>query len=91
MQAGNGTVTYYVDGVRLFSTGGKYYPRRSMAIYFNEWFLDGELCGSGAVRAYEQQVDWVYYVGNSLLAPAAVLAQVDAHRAVGTAFADTVA
>jgi len=91
MQAGNGTVTFYVDGVRLFSTGGKYYPRRSMSIYFNEWFIDGELGGPGAVRSYEQQVDWVYFASNKVLAPAAVLAQVSAHRAAGTAFTDTVA
>jgi Cellulose binding domain len=91
MQAINGTVTYYVDGVRLFGTGGKYYPRRTMAIYFNEWFIDGELGIPGAVRAYEQQVDWVYYKADTLLAPADVQAEVDAHRAAGVAFADAVA
>jgi hypothetical protein len=62
-----------------------------MAIYFNQWFIEGELGGAGAVRAYEQQVDWVYYTANTQLAPADVVAQIDAHRAAGIAFADTVA
>jgi hypothetical protein len=91
IQAGNGVVIFYLDGVQVHSTSGKYYPRQPMSLCFSEWFIDGELGGVGAVRGYTQQVDWVYYAGGQVLAPSTVEAQVNAHRAAGTAFLDTVA
>ncbi|WP_238012858.1 glycosyl hydrolase [Dactylosporangium sp. AC04546] len=89
MQVGAGTVTYLVDGVAVFATDGKYYPRQPMFLCFNIWYIDGEIGPAGAVRSYRQEVDWVYYVGGHVVAPAAVQAQVDAYRAAGRTLVDT--
>jgi hypothetical protein len=90
MQVGGGIVTYYIDGAQVHRTTGKYYPRQKMNLCFNIWFIDGELGPKGAVRTYEQQVDWVYYAEDRILTPAAVDAQIDAQRRAGTRSLDSV-
>ncbi|GAA2666119.1 cellulose binding domain-containing protein [Nonomuraea recticatena] len=88
VQVSGGRVKYYVDG-RLFADhGGVYYPETPMWIMFNQWFID--LQGGSARRAYQQQVDWVYHTKNEVVSPAGVLSRVNALRAAGTAFQDTV-
>jgi hypothetical protein len=68
MQVGGGTVTYFIDGAKVFSSNGRYYPRQTMAIDFNEWFIEGGLIGGSGTRTYHQQVDWVYHVANQVVA-----------------------
>jgi hypothetical protein len=88
MTVGQGSVTYYVDGVRQFATSGAYYPRSPMVMAFNEWFVDGGLGAVGGTRSYTQQVDWTYYVAGKVLTPTQAQAQVDAQRAAGHTFVD---
>jgi hypothetical protein len=84
-----GTVTYYVDGQRLFSTGGKYYPRREMQMLFNQWFVDGELGAPGATLDSALEVDFVYYARDTVLSPDAAQEQVALLRQSGTARIDS--
>jgi hypothetical protein len=85
-----GTVTYYIDGSQYFSTTGKYYPRQSMTIDFNEWFINGYLNGSSTPRSWQEQVGWVYYADGQALSPAAVDNQIASYQSAGTSFVDTV-
>ncbi|MCK2219589.1 hydrolase [Actinomadura sp. ATCC 31491] len=88
IQVSGGRIRYYVDG-RLFADHGDiYYPETPMWIMFNQWFID--LQAATGTRAYRQQVDWLYYSKNEVVAPAEVTSRVTAFRAAGTAFRDTV-
>ncbi|MFE9663237.1 cellulose binding domain-containing protein [Streptomyces sp. NPDC005955] len=83
-------IRYYLDG-RLFGThGAGFLPERAMLISFNQWFTDLAGQTSTAPRSYEQQVDYVLHVKDQVLTPAQVASKVDAYRATGTAFSDTV-
>ncbi|GAA3474740.1 cellulose binding domain-containing protein [Nonomuraea roseola] len=88
VQVSGGRVKYYVDGHLFADHGGVYYPETPMWIMFNQWFID--LQGGSTRRAYQQQVDWVYHSKNEVVSPAGVLSRVNALRAAGTAFQDTV-
>jgi hypothetical protein len=90
IQVNNGTVAYYIDGSQVFTSTGKYYPRQSMTIDFNNWFIDGELLGSSTSRTYNEQVDWVYYNAGANVSPSDVQSQVNSYRAAHTTFTDTV-
>jgi hypothetical protein len=90
MTVNAGTVTYYIDGTQVFSSTGKYYPRQTMTIDFNNWFIDGELLSSSTPRTYDEQVDWVYYDAGQVLSTNDVLSQVSAYRSAGSTFTDTV-
>jgi hypothetical protein len=90
MTVSAGTVTYYIDGTQVFSSTGKYYPRQTMTIDFNNWFIDGELLSSSTPRTYDEQVDWVYYNAGQVLSTSSVLSQVDTYRSAGATFTDTV-
>lgn len=88
IQVSGGRIRYYVDG-RLFADhGGEYYPETPMWIMFNQWFID--LQAATGTRTYRQQVDWVYHAKNEVVPPADVLGRVQALRAEGTSFRDTV-
>lgn len=88
IQVSGGQIKYYVDG-RLFAEhGGIYYPETPMWIMFNQWFID--LQSATGTRTYRQQVDWVYHAKNEVVSPADVLSRVDALRAEGTTFRDTI-
>lgn len=90
MQVGSNTVTYFVDGTAVFSSGEKYCPRQAMSIDFNQWFIEGGLLSGSTNRAYDEQIDWVYHVADQIVSPADMSAQVNAYRASSIAFQDTV-
>jgi hypothetical protein len=85
-----GTVTYYLDGVRKASHPARYYPETPLNVNFNLWFVNGGLVTGAGPRTYVQQVDYFYYAGREVLDPAAVTARVRAYRESGTRFVDTV-
>ncbi|MEU8355295.1 cellulose binding domain-containing protein [Nonomuraea sp. NPDC048882] len=88
IQVSGGRMKYYVDG-RLFADHGDiYYPETPMWIMFNQWFID--LQGASGTRTYRQQVDYLYHSKNEVVSPSVVTSRVNALRAAGTAFKDTV-
>jgi hypothetical protein len=89
-QVANGTVTYYLDGARLASHGGKYYPEVLMSLNYNLWFVDGGLGPVGPRRSYSEDVDWALQAPGVVLSPTQVLARVRSFRAARVAFRDTV-
>jgi len=88
-QVSGGHVKYYIDGVLVGDHSGKYYPRQTMTINFNLWFID-TAGHTGAMSTYAEQVDWVYYAKGGVFSPAEVTAKAAAYRQAGTAFLDTV-
>ncbi|RLP92615.1 glycosyl hydrolase [Micromonospora sp. BL4] len=85
----NGHVIYYIDGVQVGDHSGKFYPRQTMTINWNLWFID-TAAHSGGLSTYIQQVDWVLFAKNQALTPAQVTAKTAAYRSAGSTFADTV-
>ena len=90
VQVANGSVTYWVDGARLGTHGGDFYPEVPMSINFNLWFIHDGLLPAGPVRRYAEDVDWVFHRAGKALSPAEVLAAVSGLRRAGVAFRDTV-
>ncbi|KAB1139678.1 glycoside hydrolase family 16 protein [Streptomyces luteolifulvus] len=81
-------INYYVDG-RLFATHTEpYLPESSMTIRFSHWLID--LRGVRKPRAYDEQVDYVYFAKDRVLTPTQVQAAVADYRARRVAFEDTV-
>ncbi|BCJ55011.1 glycosyl hydrolase [Actinoplanes sp. NBRC 14428] len=85
----NGHVIYYIDGVRVGDHSGKFYPRQTMTINWNLWFID-TAAHSGGRSTYIEQVDWVLFAKNQALTPSQVTSRTAAYRSAGTTFADTV-
>ncbi len=85
----NGDVTYYIDGVQVGVHSGKFYPRQTMTINWNLWFID-TAAHTGGLSTYIQQVDWVLFAERQVLSPAQVSAAAAAYRTGGTTFTDTV-
>lgn len=84
-------IRYYVDG-RLFATHGEpYLPETPMSINVNHWIISGGLVASSTPRAYDQQVDYVYYAKDQVLSPAQVQAEVERYRSESVSHVDTVA
>uniref|UniRef100_UPI0015E16C40 glycoside hydrolase family 16 protein n=1 Tax=Streptomyces sp. SM12 TaxID=1071602 RepID=UPI0015E16C40 len=83
-------IVYWIDGERFATHGAYYLPERPMSINVNQWFIDLEGLDSDQPRAYDQQVDYVYYAEGVVLGPEEVRAEVEALRADGVAFRDTV-
>ncbi|WP_078856889.1 cellulose binding domain-containing protein [Streptomyces sp. NBRC 109706] len=84
------SIRYYLDG-RLFAVHGEpYLPEKPMSINFNQWFID--LLGQPGTtpRAYDQQVDYVYFAADTALTPAQVTARIAEYRGDGVSFEDTV-
>jgi len=77
-----GTVKYYIDGVLRATHRDKFYPRATMCISFNLWFLneDGALLPSDSTRTYIMDVDWVYHAKNQVLTTEEVIEQVTNYR-----------
>ena len=90
IQVAGGTVRYFVDGRPVAAHGGRFYPEGSMAVSFNLWFQRGGLVGSRTLRAYTQEVDWVFHQAGAALAPREVDAKVAALRRSGIRFRDGV-
>ncbi|MBM0232022.1 glycosyl hydrolase [Micromonospora sp. STR1_7] len=86
----NGHVIYYIDGVQVGDHSGKFYPRQTMTINWNLWFID-TAAHTGGLSTYIQQVDWVLFAKNQALTPAQVTSKTAAYRSAGSTFADTVA
>jgi hypothetical protein len=86
----NGNVTYYIDGVQVGQHGGKFYPRQTMTINWNLWFID-TAAHTGGLSTYVEQVDWMLFAKNQALSPAQVTARTAGYRSSGTTFSDTVA
>jgi hypothetical protein len=89
VQVADGHMIYFIDGVRVGDHSGKFYPRQTMTINWNLWFID-TAAHTGGLSTYIQQVDWVLFAKNQVLAPAAASARAAAYRASGSAFTDTV-
>jgi hypothetical protein len=90
IQVANGHIVYYIDGVQVGDHSGKFYPRQTMTINWNLWFID-TAAHTGGLSTYQQQVDWVLFAKNQVLSPAQATAQAAAYRSAGSTFTDTVA
>jgi hypothetical protein len=88
-QVANGHIVYYIDGTQVGDHSGKVYPRQTMTINWNLWFID-TAAHSGGLSTYIQQVDWVLFAKNQVLSPAQATSQASGYRTGGTAFLDTV-
>lgn len=87
--ARGGVVKYFVDGQRVAQHTGRYYPETPMSINFNHWLID--LTGhTGGTSVYLEQVDWVYFAENKLVAPGKVSDRVAGYRSSGVAHIDSV-
>ena len=84
----DGHIRYYIDGVLVGDHSGKFYPRQTMTINWNLWFID-TAAHTGGLSTYVQQVDWMLFAKQALT-PAQVTAKTAAYRAAGSTFADTV-
>ncbi|MDY7089913.1 MAG: glycosyl hydrolase [Actinomycetota bacterium] len=89
-QVANGHVVYYIDGVQVGDHGGKFYPRQTMTINWNLWFID-TAAHTGGLSTYIEQVDWVLFAKNQVLSPSQVSSQTAGYRTAGSRFVDTVA
>nr|WP_239129901.1 glycoside hydrolase family 16 protein [Actinoplanes nipponensis] len=85
----DGHVRYYIDGTLVGDHSGKFYPRQTMTINWNLWFID-TAAHTGGRSTYVEQVDWVLFARNQALSPAQVSSRAAAYRSAGSAFADTV-
>ena len=88
-QVSGGHIRYYIDGVLVGDHSGKFYPRQTMTINWNLWFID-TAAHTGGLSTYVQQVDWVLFAKNQVLSPGQVTGQTAAYRSAGSTFTDTV-
>jgi hypothetical protein len=88
MHVANGTVTYLIDGVQVYQTTGKYYPRTLMRMKFSQW-ITAFLAG-GVPRSWAIDVDWVYHSAGEVVSRDQVLARVADYRAGGITRTDTI-
>ncbi|GAA2611697.1 glycosyl hydrolase [Paractinoplanes durhamensis] len=89
VQVANGHMIYFIDGVQVGDHSGKFYPRQTMTINWNLWFID-TAAHTGGLSTYIQQVDWVLFAKNQVLAPSAATAAAASYRSSRVAFTDTV-
>jgi len=83
-------VRYYVDGNLFAEHGDEYYPEDTMSINFNLWFIRDGMTKSTERRAYQEDIDWVFFQANTALTPQEVEAAVTAMRRSSRSFRDTV-
>ncbi|MFF1836482.1 cellulose binding domain-containing protein [Streptomyces sp. NPDC058231] len=83
----HGAATYSVDGHKLFSSGGKYFPHQNMSINFNTWFVDLPFTGP---RAWDMRVNWFYYKADKAQSLADVQKAVNDVHDSGTHYVNTV-
>jgi hypothetical protein len=89
VQVANGHMIYFIDGVQVGDHSGKFYPRQTMTINWNLWFID-TAAHTGGLSTYIQQVDWVLFAKNQVLSPAQASSKAASYRTAGNAFTDTV-
>jgi hypothetical protein len=90
MQVANGQVKYFLDGKLNATHGGKNYPKVSMSINFNLWFTREGLIAGSETRVWQQDVDWVFFVQDKLVAPLDVERRIEGFRLLKIAQRDTV-
>ena len=83
-------VRYFLDGELFVEHGGNYYPEDTMSINFNLWFIRDGMTKSNTKRAYQEDIDWVFFQANTALTPKQVEATVAALRKKSVKFRDTV-
>ncbi|GAA2744619.1 MULTISPECIES: cellulose binding domain-containing protein [Kitasatospora] len=86
--AAKGVATYSLDGKQLFSSSGKYFPRQTMGVNFNAWFID--LPFKSAQRSWDMKVNWFYYNANQAMSQADVDKAVADFYTGGTNYVNTV-
>ncbi|XVU21017.1 glycosyl hydrolase [Actinoplanes sp. CA-054009] len=89
-QVANGHIVYFIDGVQVGDHSGKYYPRQTMTINWNLWFID-TATHTGGLSTYIEQVDWVLFAKNQVLSPSQATSRASGYRTAGNTFVDTVA
>lgn len=89
-QVMNQKVSYFLDGELFVEHGDKYYPEDTMSINFNLWFIRDGMAKSNAKRAYQEDIDWVFFQANTALTPKEVEVTVAALRKKSVKFRDTV-
>jgi hypothetical protein len=90
LQVAGGHVRYFLDGGQIADHGGGYYPREVMSFNFNLWFTREGVGPSKQLRAYEEDIDWVYFEKEAVLSPGQVEQKVQALREAGIPRQDTV-
>jgi hypothetical protein len=90
LQANDTSVRYYIDGTLINEHGGIYYPDAPMSLNFNLWFVNGGLLINSQPRAYEEDVDWVFYQADVALTTHEVLQEIETLRAGLVRYQDTV-
>ncbi len=90
VQVANGHMIYFIDGAQVGDHSGKFYPRQTMTINWNLWFID-TAAHSGGLSTYIEQVDWVLFAKSQVLTPAQATSKAAGYRSSATAFTDTVA
>ena len=90
IQIADDAVSYYIDGESTATHGEDFYPEVPMSINYNLWFVNGGLARSDEQREYIEQIDWVYFAGNTVLEPEEIEAQVEVLRDDDMTFIDTV-
>ncbi len=82
----DGVTTYSVDGRKLFTSGGDYFPREPMSINFSTWFIDLPFKGP---RTWDMRVDWLYYQAGRTVSVKDVQKAVAGFSADGTHYVNT--
>lgn len=83
-------VRYFVDGKLFAEHGGNYYPEDVMSINFNLWFIRDGMIKSNEKRAYEEDIDWVFFEGGVALTPEQVETRVANFRRRSQGFRNVV-
>lgn len=83
-------VRYFVDGKLFAEHGGNYYPEDVMSINFNLWFIRDGMIKSNEKRAYEEDIDWVFFEGGVALTPEQVETKVANFRRRSQSFRNIV-
>ena len=89
-QVMGGKVRYFVDGNLFAEHGDQYYPEDTMSINFNLWFIRDGMTKSTERRQYQEDIDWVFFQGNTALTPQQIESAVAAMRRSSRSFRDTV-
>jgi beta-glucanase (GH16 family) len=83
-------INYYIDG-RLFATHTEpYLPETTMSLRFNHWLIDLLGVNGRRSRAYDEKVDYVYFLKDQVLTPSQVQGAVDDYRTRRVTFEDSV-